>query len=440
MKKIVAVACGMCLIGGVVKAQTLDSKYGLDSAKTIENASIYSEFAKQKNYKEALPAWRYVFNNAPKFQVRTYTAGEDIVSNLFLQTNNIAYVDTLMMLYDQWIKYYGDHPRFGEGYVLGKKGASLYRFGGKDDETQKKAYGYLEKSFELEGDKTHPVSAQILFFGAGDLLKKQQLTKDEYISLYMKLSDYVENGIKNSKHPDMFKDAKGKVEAMFYNAGVADCATLDKLLTVKYEAKKEDVANLKEIMSLLRRSECVDLPLYSVLAEQLYTIDPTAEAAYSLAIMFLKRQDFDKTEVYLKEAIDKGEDNEAKVDYYLRMAQLKMAKKQFSAVKSNALEALKLNSNSGTALMLIGKAYANYAPSYGADAFEHASVYWVAVDKFQRAKQVDASVAEEADKLISTYSEHFPSKDEAFFRSVTPGSSIKIGDWINETTVARFRQ
>ena len=64
MKKIVALAFGICLMGGAVSAQTLDSKYGLDSVKTLENASIYSEFLKQKNYKEALPAWRYVFNNA----------------------------------------------------------------------------------------------------------------------------------------------------------------------------------------------------------------------------------------------------------------------------------------------------------------------------------------------------------------------------------------
>ena len=43
MKKIVALAFGICLMGGAVSAQTLDSKYGLDSVKTLENASIYSE-------------------------------------------------------------------------------------------------------------------------------------------------------------------------------------------------------------------------------------------------------------------------------------------------------------------------------------------------------------------------------------------------------------
>ena len=114
MKKIVALAFGICLMGGAVSAQTLDSKYGLDSVKTLENASIYSEFLKQKNYKEALPAWRYVFNNAPKFQMLTYTKGEDLLINIYQQTKDKTYVDTLKMLYDKWAKNLGDHQRYGE--------------------------------------------------------------------------------------------------------------------------------------------------------------------------------------------------------------------------------------------------------------------------------------------------------------------------------------
>ena len=101
MKKIVALAFGICLMGGAVSAQTLDSKYGLDSVKTLENASIYSEFLKQKNYKEALPAWRYVFNNAPKFQMLTYTKGEDLLINIYQQTKDKTYVDTLMIFWER---------------------------------------------------------------------------------------------------------------------------------------------------------------------------------------------------------------------------------------------------------------------------------------------------------------------------------------------------
>ncbi|MGL5683380.1 MAG: tetratricopeptide repeat protein [Marinifilaceae bacterium] len=440
MKKIVALAFGVCLMGGAAKAQTIDSKYGVDSVKTIENASIYTEFVKQKNYKDALPAWRYVYQNAPRFQLNTYVRGEEILTGMFKETKDYAYIDTLMMVYDQRIKYFGDHARYSEGYILGKKGADLYRFGRKNDETKKQAYTYLTKSFDMEGSKSHPVTVQIMFFAAGELLEHDAITKEEYINLYSKISDYMAKGIEKAAKPEVFVEMKQKVDGLFFQAGAADCETLNTLLTAKYEANKEDMANLKEISTLLRRMECVDLPLYATIAEQIYQQEPTADAAYSLAIMFLKRQEFDKTEAYLREAISKSDDVAAKGEYSLRLSQIMLSKGKLQEAKRYALEAIKGNPNSGAAYILIGKAYALESKNYGEDDFDKSSVFWAAVDKFVRAKSVDPSVASEADKLISTYEQYFPSKDEAFFRSINAGSTVKLGSWINESTTARFRK
>lgn len=444
MRKIFVLALGISLTGAFVKAQTLDSKYGLDSAKTIEQVSIFTEFVKQKNYKDALPAWRYVFQTAPRFQLNTYVRGESIIMDAIIRTKNPAYVDTLMMIYDQWIKYFGTHQRFGEGYVLGKKGFNLYRMRGINDaNAAKEAFGYLTKSYEMEGAKTHPLTAKMTYAVADELLKKQMITKDEYMALYLKLSDYAEKGLKNAKSEKEkadYTDVKNTVNSLFYNAGVADCPTLIGFLQPKFEANPDDLPTLKEIASVLRRGECTDQALFAQVAEKIYQQDPSADAAYNLAMLFLKRQEFDKTESYLAEAIGKSDaDDPSKADYYFRMAQIKLSKKQFANAKKNALEALKLNPDMGSAYMLIGNAYAAYSKSYGEDDFDHASVFWAAVDKFVKAKQVDPSLTEEVDQLIKAYSPHFPSKDEAFFRSVVPGSPVQIGDWIGETTKARFR-
>lgn len=439
MKKIVFLVFGICFLGGLLKAQTLESKFGLDSAKTRINASIYSEFVKQKNYIEALPAWRYVFNNAPAFQLNTYVRGENIVVNMFAKTKNVAYLDTLMMVYDQWIKYFGNHPKFGEGYVLGKKGNALLRFAKTNDiAVRKEAYGYLVKSLELSGDRAHPVAVQSMFFVAGDLFTANELTKEDYINVYMNVARFIDRGLKNSNEPEKFQEMKDNINNLFFGSGAADCETLDRLLTEKYNAAPDDIENLKAISSLLRRNECVDLELFATVAEKTYALDPDADAAYSLANMFLKRQDYEKTEIYLKEAIEKSTMDADKADYYMRMAQLKLAQKQFPAAKSNLLQVLKFKPQSGAAYILLAKAYAAYAPKYGEDNFDHSCVYWVVVDKLQRAKQVDPTVLAEANELIKSYSQHYPSKEEAFFRSITAGTSIKIGDWINETTTVRF--
>jgi hypothetical protein len=63
------------------------------------------------------------------------------------------------------------------------------------------------------------------------------------------------------------------------------------------------------------------------------------------------------------------------------------------------------------------------------------TVFWVAVDKFVKAKQVDSSCADEANELIRRYSPHFPSKDDMFFKpELNEGKSFFVGGWIGEST------
>ncbi len=431
---------GFALLYGTVAAQSVESKYGVDSVQTIQNASIYTEFVKQKNYMDALPAWRYVFLHAPAFQLLTYTRGEEIMTSMFQKTHNPAYLDTLMMIYDQWIRYFSGHQTMGKDYALGKKGYTLYRFkGGENIEVAKEAYGYLLNSYNQLKYKSHPSIVTATMVAADKLLKEGIITKEEYIGLYVKFSDYVEKNPLRATKPENFAEVKKQIDALFFNAGVADCETLVNFMTQKFESNRDDMETLKEIARVLRRGECTDAPLYAQVAEQLYRSEPTAESAYNLAMMFLKQQEFDKTEEYLKEAIEKSTDDEAKTDYYLRMAQIKNGKQQYQEARRFASEALKINPNMGEAYILIGNAYAAYSKNYGADDFDHKVVFWAAVDKFQRAKQVDPSVAEKANQLINTYSPHFPSKEEAFFRDIHAGSTVKVGDWINETTTVRFR-
>jgi tetratricopeptide (TPR) repeat protein len=426
---------------GTVVAQSVESRYGVDSVQTIQNASIYTEFVKQKNYTDALPAWRYVFTNAPAFQLLTYTRGEEIMTDLLQKTQNPAYLDTLMMVYDQWIKYFGDHQTLGKGFALGKKGYNLYRFkGGENIEAAKEAYRHLSDSYDHLRYKAAPPVVMATMVAADRLLKEGIITKDEYIGLYIKFSDYVEKNPLKATRPEPLAEVKSQIDALFFNAGVADCEALVNFMTQKFESSGDDMEVLKEIARVLRRGECTDAPLYAQVAERLYQSEPTAESAYNLAMLFLRRQEFDKTEGYLKEAIEKSTDDEAKVDYYLRMAQIKNGKQQYQEARRFALEALKINPDAGEAYILIGNAYAAYSKNYGSDDFDHKMVFWVAVDKFQKAKQVDPSVSEKANQLINTYSPHFPSKDEAFFRDIHAGSAVKVGDWINETTTARFRE
>ena len=176
-------------------------------------------------------------------------------------------------------------------------------------------------------------------------------------------------------------------------------------------------------------------------SELLYKIEPTASSAYGLFKMNLQTNNIENAKQYLKEAINLEEDDVQNAKFHTKLALLYLSEKRYKDVKITSVNAIKLDPQNGSAYILIGKAYAASANTYGKNAFEHSTVYWAAVDKFVKAKRIDPSITDEANNLISIYSAHFPNKEEIFFqKEVTIGTSYKIGGWINETTKVREKK
>ncbi len=79
----------------------------------------------------------------------------------------------------------------------------------------------------------------------------------------------------------------------------------------------------------------------------------------------------------------------------------------YSKARQYCQKALEVNPNYGNAYLLIGKMYAATSKSvFPNDGVLARAAYNAAIDKFEKAKQVDPSVAEEANTLISSYRAH----------------------------------
>ena len=228
------------------------------------------------------------------------------------------------------------------------------------------------------------------------------------------------------------------VELIFTKSGAATCESLIPLLTKRFEKKPEDLENLKKIVGLLRNFDCEESDIFEKSAESLYELEPSANSAYSLARVFLKKENWGKAINYYEEAIKRESDTITLARYNKELADILLAADR-SPVKAvqHARAALNYNPDDGNPYLTIGRAYAN-AKDFGENKFEANTKYWAAVDMFYRAKSVDPSVGGKADKLINTYSKYFPDKEEAFFYNVTEGSNYTVGGWINHTTKVRF--
>jgi tetratricopeptide (TPR) repeat protein len=155
--------------------------------------------------------------------------------------------------------------------------------------------------------------------------------------------------------------------------------------------------------------------------------------------MCIKKGDLNGAVEYYLDALAKTTDNEDKADYLYRLANVYVSLKNYQQGASYAFQALELSPEDGRCYLLIGICYA--AAKVSSDPILARSVYWVACDMFNKAKQVDASCTADANKLIATYRQYFPSKEDVFFhKELNEGQPYRVGGWINRTTTCRTNQ
>mgnify|MGYP003721903591 FL=1 len=98
--------------------------------------------------------------------------------------NKQAYIDTLMMIYDNRIQYFGKH-----GYVLGKKGADLIKYSSSSYE---QAYSILGKSLEMQGNSSE-AGALLAYFKAATLMEKnEKLDKQAVLECYARVAEIID--------------------------------------------------------------------------------------------------------------------------------------------------------------------------------------------------------------------------------------------------------
>ncbi len=420
-------------------AKQTESKYGKDSVQCLMDLSLYREFVKQKNFVEALPGWRKVFNNCPRATKNIYIDGAKIYRYLIKEEKDEAtkkkLVDTLMMVYDQRIKYFAQ-----EGSNLARKAVDLYRY---DRSRYAESYDMANKSYEMLKDQTPAAAMLVLFQSSLKKFRKKEAEKEQLIDDFSKVSAVLDkqyNAQQDQNKKDRIKKYQTVLENLFAKSGAADCETLIDIYSPKFEANKENVDFLKQVLKILDKIGCTESDLFAQAAESLYKQEPSAEAAYGLAKVFLKKENYSKAAEYYKEAINHTDSaTDVKADYYFELATIMGGKLgQNETARSYAYKALAIRPNWGDPYLLVGSLYAGSSKSCGEDEFHQKAVYWAAVDKFIKAKAVDPSCADKANKYIGKYSAYFPGKENAFFNNVKDGDSFTIGCWINETTKARF--
>jgi hypothetical protein len=425
MIKKIAVVVIVFLIGFAANAQ---SKFGTDSVLCVENRSIYVQNFKSKNYSDALKPWRWAWKNCPEANENTFRHGPKIIKARMKvdKVNKAAYVDTLMMIFDQRIQYFGK-----EGYVLGLKGYELVI---ADKKRSAEALEILNKSLELDGKRADFRAVYGYMKAMVNLEKKGEKTKQDVLEAYARISEVVDyNIINESKVTKYFVQYAEKIENLF--TPYANCDDLVTLFSSKFEPATDDISFLNRVTKLLENKECSTEQLFFDASSRLYELEPSASSADKMAKMSIAKGKSADAITFAKKAIEMEEDGNQKAIYYLGLADAYRNGGSYASARNAVYSALELRKGWGEAYMNLGNIYIAGAKTCGGD-FEKSTVYWLAVDAFRKALS-DEDTKVRASKSINTYSKYFPRKETCFFKGVEAGKSHTVECWINKTTIVR---
>jgi tetratricopeptide (TPR) repeat protein len=367
-----------------LSASTLiDNKYGQDSISCVTNLSLYREYIKQKNYKDAINPWRKAFQNCPQSTKNIYIDGAKIFNYLIDQNEgNLelqkAYLDSLETLYDQRITYFGKRE-----YVLGLKGSDMAKYDFADMDL---AFEILQESVEGLKQKSKATPLFSYFKVATEKYKQQSFTTEQVLEVYAAVSDYLDYNLANdSKSQKYYVQASENVEKLF--VPFATCPDLISMFDAKYQENPDDLNLVKRIVKVLDKKDCTDANVYFEAATKLHLSEPSALSAYNMGNLSLRKNKSSEAIAFYKQALELSEQDADKANYYYGLSGAYFKEGNNSAARSFAYKALEISPNWGKPLVLIGDIYAASSSQCGTNSFESAMLFSAAIDKFIAAKK-----------------------------------------------------
>jgi tetratricopeptide (TPR) repeat protein len=345
-------------------------------------------------------------------------------------------IDTIMLCHQMRISMYGE-----EGFVKGKWANDISSL---KPANRADALKMFAESVALEGNNTDDAIPTYYMKAAEKEFEKNRLSFDSLVMIYDQMGEIVKFNIaKFNKDTNSIKFKNWQTAEDNINKIMLpylDCDKIEALKRKEMAANLKDAEKLEKILKLLEIRNCDDKDFYLEVSEALYKAKPSPESAYALAKAFKGKGQLSKAYNYFEKSADGLSSADDKAEAYYNLALLSLNNKQMSTSRNYARKALEINPNMGKAYIIIGDAYASSSAACTEDKLGGKSVFWAAVDKYYKAKQVDPSVAETANEKINKFSAYFPDQETAFFNGINDGTSFSVGCWIGESTTVRTKK
>lgn len=412
-------------------------RFGPDSANCVSFLNFYRDSYNIGNYKDAYPLWTQAMKSCPpKASQNLFIHGKKILMTKIQETasdpaRQAIIIDSLLALSETRAQYYPSKALI----AIEDKIGSLMYFYGTNVSKSKMIYEYIDSYADRFGVKSDPKQLVNALVKASEAYQNGELEAEKIMVAYTKYNDLIDARAKVNANEDIDEE-KQMLQNAFVGSGVANCENLEKVFRPRFDENKGDSTLVKMIAGLLNSNECTDSDFFNEVVAQMHHLNPSASSAYFLYRFFNNKGDADQALHYLKEAAKNAEGTEKGV-YTYELSTVYMRNHSYAAAAAAAREAASLNPKyAGKAEMIIGQVWA--ASNCSGNEMEKRAKFWVATDCMNRAKNLDESLAEEANKNIARYRAYFPKTADAFMFDLTDGKSFTVScSGMTATTIVR---
>ena len=421
--------------------------------------SIFSEYAKAKNYEAAFGPWMELRQKNPKFNRAIYTYGEKILDHKIENssgTEQVAFIKDLVKLWEERGVHFASKTPKGE--FLAKSCQLQYDFKKELNMSDLQLFNCFDDAYKTDSKTfTNPKALYTYYKLAVNLYDSGAKPAEDLFTKYDEISEKVEAEVKNytvklnkfvstdvEEEKVLSKRDQNKVKSYSsylkaydqISAGMdkdlgdrANCANLIPLYTKNYEANKNDGLWLQRAMNRLYTKECADDPLFIKIVQQKNNLEPNASTAYYLGILKDKENKSSEALKYYNQAVDLETDGYEKAKILYRIATSFKKKGSYGPARNYFRKALSANPSMGRCNLAIASMYASSANSCGTDTFSKRAVYWLAAQEAAKAGRVDPNLSSSAAKSVASYNAKAPTKADIFSKG-NSGETINIGCWI----------
>ncbi|HFA48839.1 MAG TPA: tetratricopeptide repeat protein [Bacteroidetes bacterium] len=417
-----------------------------DPDQALENFVLYRDFLKTKEWDLAYGYWQKVYKDAPAAdgkRANVFTDGVRFYEHFMEEdkSKKQEYLNKILSIYEKMAECYPEG-----GYAQGLK-AFDYFFKYPDLLTKEQQFELFKKSVDLDKGKPrffvlNPMTSLLV-----DLTLEGKIPIEEAKKYQKIIMDAIKKGLAECQGDEcdnwkiINEYAPARLEALESIRGFYDCAYyLEKYYPV-FQANPTDCETINSVYSSLRFGGCDKASAELQALNTAYETNCKKEKDPTCNDM-LREGQYREAIKCLEKAIGSMSDKKDKATYNLFIAKIYYAHlKSYSNARKYARKAISLRPNWGEPYILIGTLYASSGPLCGPGrGWDSQRVVWPAIDKWQKAKSVDPSVAREANRLINQYSQYMPELGEIFQRGLKVGQPYFVPCWIQETTTIRAKK